>query len=201
MSESTIFVSHLLLYFTSIAPQSCTLPRRTFNWYQSRWEASTAPQGRRGHVLRLRSNLVSAESGVRSADKPVGLAAVRNWIWAHFGPRLASASDLQPVSGHSRFAAGSAISADLGHLTNKLQVQVFKQVNTGWRLSITGYRWRFADSAHCRFCCNLLSYAFLMYKILWVWFSDIPPLRLLHLQSLWLMYDLMRLNVSAVICA
>ena len=202
MSESTISVSYLLLYFTSTAPHACTLPRHTFNWYQSRWEASTAPQGHRGHVLRLRSNLVSAESSVTSA-----YSARRVLLLSEFESGLISGPVWPPQVIYSQFRAIPAL----------LQVLRFLQI---WVIWPTGCRYRCSNrwiqvedsllqatgedlqilhiADFAAICCHM---HFLMYKILWVWFSDIPPLRLLHLQSLWLMYDLMRLNVSAVICA
>ena len=78
------------------------------------------PQGHRGHVLRSHSNLVSTESGVRSADFEFGLIS---------GP-------VQPPQVDYRLFRRFPLQvlrffADLGRSTNRLQVQVSKQVNTG----------------------------------------------------------------------
>ena len=81
------------------------------------------PQGRRGHVLRSRSNLVSTESDARSANKPMGLACSQILNLGSFRASF-SFSLYKSFTGYfddySRFAAGSAFFAGLGHLTNRL---------------------------------------------------------------------------------
>ena len=148
MSESTISVSSLLLYFTSTAPHACTLPRRTFNWYQSEWEASTAPQGRRGHVLRLRSNLVSAESGVRFANEPIGLSRSQKLNLGSFRVPFSPRKSITGYFNDSRFAAGSAFFCRFGSFDQ--QVAAGTRVQTGeYRLKTLYYR---LQVKICRFC-------------------------------------------------
>ena len=158
-----------LLYFTSTTPHTCMLPQCTFNnWYQSRWEAGTVPQGRRGHVLRLRSNLVSTESGVRSADGPVGLSRSQILNLGSFRVPFSPRKSITGYFDDSRFAAaGSAFFCRFGSFDQ--QVAGSTGVQTGeYRLKTLYYR---LQVKICRFCTLqiLLSYMhFLMYKILWV---------------------------------
>ena len=92
------------------------------------------PQGRRGHVLRLRSNLVSTESAVRSADKPVGLTRSQKLTLGSFRvPSITGYFDDSP------FAAGSAFFCRFGSFDQ--QVAGSTGVQTGeYRLKTLYYR-------------------------------------------------------------
>ena len=168
MSESTTSLC-LIFFFSSPSPHDT--PAR------SRIAASTGIRARLeardsaatpGDILRLQRDLVSDDRGtytrgeldrawcaqnfhLRSFRAPFWLCKFCTWHFRHY-----------PKS--CRFC-NFCIFWSFGY---RLQVQVLIQVQTGSRLSITGYRLQVADSAHCRHCCRFCVTCILMYKILWV---------------------------------